>query len=276
MTTAEMTPATARIAKAAPRPIGFARTLSSEWSKLISLRSTQLTLGLGLLLSFTTTALVVVAMGSTQTEWPDDFDPATISMVGNIFSLIVFSAFGVMAVSREYSNGLIRLTLIATPNRRRVFLAKLVIVTTTTLILGLVTTLGMFYLGQALMGAYDMPTASLSDPDTQRMVIGLGLVMPFFPMMGMALGFIMRSTAGGITTILALLWLPQIFGEFVPAWWQNHILSMLPSNGVDSLTIAQLHPSAAFSGPVFATAVVAGWLLAVVGGAYIAFARRDA
>jgi hypothetical protein len=142
--------------------------------------------------------------------------------------------------------------------------------------MGILTTVGMFLVGQAVLGAYGMPVASLSDPDARRMVFGLGVAMPFFPVMGMAFAMLLRSTAGGITTVLGLLWLPQIFGEFVPLWFRENILSLLPSNGIDSVTVSHIEPSPAFSDPAVGALIAATWFLTVVGAAYVAFLRRDA
>lgn len=276
MTSATITSTNTR-SSASTSPRGsFLNALSSEWLKLASLRATYITLGLGYLLSVATTALVCFALGSTQDDWSPDFSPVTTSMVGTIFALIVFSVFGVMTMSREYANGTIRVTLVATPDRRRVFLAKLTLVSLTLLVAGLFTTISMFYAGQAVLGAYGMPTASLTDADAARMVLGLGFVMPFFPVMGFGFGTILRSTAGGITTVLGLLWLPQIFGEFVPMWFRENILNLLPSNGIDSVTVSHIQPSPAFSEPIVGAAIAAAWFAAVVGAAYLAFQRRDA
>ena len=254
----------------------FLATLGSEWVKLASLRSTHNTLGLGFVLSVATTALVALALGSTQEDWSPDFNPTTTSMVGQIFSLIVYSVFAAMVSSREYSGGMIRLTLAATPNRTRVFLAKLFLVGGVLAVLGLVTSTAMFLIGQAVLGAYGMPTATLADSDAQRMVFGLGLATAYFPLIGVALGFLLRSTAGAITSVLGLLWLPQIFGAVVPMWWRENILNLLPSNGVDSLTVAHIEDSPAFSEPAVGALIAAAWLFGTIGAAYIAFLRRDA
>ncbi len=275
MTTATMSPATLTATTTA-RPASFWNTLKSEWSKLATLRSTHLMLGLGYLLSLATTTLVVVAVGSTQTEWPDNLDPITISMIGTIFAGIVYTAFGVLAVSREYTNGTIRTTLIATPSRGRVFFAKLLLVGGIVLFFGLLTTLSMFFAGQAVLGAYGMPTATLSDPDAQRMVFGLGAAMPFFPVLGFAFGILTRSSAAANTMALGLLWLPQTFGAFVPEWFGKNILSLFPQSAMDSLTAGHLQDSPIYSDPAKAAVIVAVWLAAILGAAYLAFQQRDA
>lgn len=276
MTSATIVTATPLSTSASPRTAGFLDTLSSEWSKLISLRSTHITVALGVLLSVATTALVAVAVGSAGGDWSNDFSPITTSMAGNVFAIIIFSVFGALASSREYTNGMIRLTLAATPNRSRVLFAKVLLIGATLVVVGVVTTVAMFYVGQAVLGAYDRPTASLSDGDAQRMVFGLGVAMAFFPLIGLALGIILRSSAGAITAVLGLLWLPQIFGAIVPMWWQENILCYLPSNGIDSVTVGGIEHSPAFSDPTIGALIAAAWLVGITVLAYVAFLRRDA
>lgn len=253
----------------------FKDTLASEFDKLTSLRFTQITLGSGLLLSFATAAIASVAMGSTESQWPDSLHPATFSMIGNIFSLIIYSVFGVMVMAGEYSSGMIRLTLTATPRRGRIFMAKLILVSVIALAFGLITTVGMFFITHTILGAYGMPLEGFGDADTRRLVLGLGAAMPFFPIMGLALAVLLRNTAGAITTVLALLWLPQIFGEVLPMWWRQNILSLLPQSGMDSLTLGHIEESPVFSEPAVAVAIVATWLVVIVGAAYMRFVRSD-
>lgn len=276
MTSAANISQNVRPALTTARPTNFFDTLASEWSKLISLRSTHITLGLGFALSIATTALVALALGSTQDSWSADFSPITTSMVGNIFALIIYSVFGALAFSREYSNGMIRLTLAATPNRHRVFFAKVLIVGVMIAVIGVATTVSMFLVGQVVLGAHGMPTASLADGDAQRMVFGLGIGMAFFPLIGLALGVVLRSSAAAIASVLGILWLPQIFGAIVPMWWQENILTFLPSGGIDSITISHIEPSPAFSDPWIGALITAGWLVATFAFAYISFRRRDA
>ncbi|MEX2373504.1 MAG: hypothetical protein WD800_06840, partial [Dehalococcoidia bacterium] len=60
---------TTSVAGIAPRPARFTDTLASEWAKLFSLRSTYITLALGLVLSVGMTALISLAVGSTFDDW---------------------------------------------------------------------------------------------------------------------------------------------------------------------------------------------------------------
>jgi ABC-2 type transport system permease protein len=257
-------------------PTTFMHTLASEWVKLTTLRSTYVTLGLGVALSIAMTALVSVAVGSTQDELPADLAPATFALVGNLFALTISAVFGVMAVASEYSSGMIRLTLTATPRRSRVLWAKFLLVTPIMLAFGLITTLGMFLVGQAVLGAYGLPVTDLGDPDARRIVLGLGALMPVFPLIGLALGFLLRSTAGAITSVLALLWLPVFLVEFFPMWWRTNVFRLFPGAGVDSLTLSHVADSPIHSDPAIGALIVVAWLTAFIGAAYISISRRDA
>jgi ABC-2 type transport system permease protein len=181
-----------------------------------------------------------------------------------------------MVMAGEYSSGMIRLTLTATPRRGRVFLAKLILVSLIVLVFGLITTVGMFLVTQTVLGAYGMPLKGLGDADTRGLVLGLGAGMPLFPVLGLALATLLRNTAGAITTVLALLWLPQISGEVLPMWWRENLLSLLPQSGMDSLTLGHIEESPLFSEPPVAVAIVAAWVVGVVGAACVSFVHRDA
>ncbi len=280
MTTETMKVAGARASSVAPRAMKFTDTLASEWVKMTTLRSTYLTLGLGVVLSILMSAAVSAAVGSTFDGWStsrqEQFQPILLSVSGNVVVLIAFAVFGVLVAAGEYSSGMIRLTLTATPSRGRVFLAKLLLVGGLTTVLGVIALVAMFLAGQAVLGAYGIPVANLGDPDARRLVLGLGLVTPLFPILGLALGIMLRSTAGAITVILGMMWLPQVLGGLLPTWPQEHVLSLLPGLAADSMTVAHIAESPMYSDAGTGAVIVAIWLAVFVSTAYAMFRRRDA
>ena len=280
MTAEAITNIETRTSAPAQSTVRFIDTLAAEWLKLTSLRSTYITLGLGFVLSLVATGLTALAFGSTFDGWSETqqatFEPITFAMVGNVIALIVVTVFGVLTVSSEYSTGMIRLSMIATPRRSRVLWAKLVLVFGITLAIGIATVAGMFLVGQAVLSQYDMPTASLGDADALKMVLGLGAATPLFPVIGFTLGIILRSTAGAITAALGLLWLPLVFKDLLPLWAQENILSLLPGSAVDSFTITHIVQSSTDSAPAVGVALVVAWLAGFVGVAQLLLHRRDA
>ncbi|MGE0227616.1 MAG: ABC transporter permease subunit [Dehalococcoidia bacterium] len=279
MTTEVLRTPTTTDATTATERMNFMNTLASEWMKLTTLRSTYLTLGLGSVLSIAMSALVCLAIGNTFDGWPAErqaqFAPILMSMSGTVVMLIALTVFGVLVASGEYSSGMMRLTLTATPRRARVLVAKLALVTGVTSIVGFVTSVSMFLAGQAVLGSYGIPVADLGDADAQRFVFGLGLMSPLFPVLGAALGMILRSTPGAITASLGLLWLPQVFGEVLPSWPQEHLLNLFPQSAADSLTSGHLVDNPMYSGEAFAGVILLTWVVVFVGAAHFFLQRRD-
>jgi ABC-2 type transport system permease protein len=262
-------------------PPGFGATLASEWTKMTSVRSTWITIALALILSIGTTALVALVIGATWNDWtPQDqaaFDPVTTSFAGLLFGSIVVAVLAVNLVTSEYGSGMMSLTLTATPKRGRVLAAKMLLVAAVTLMLGLMIMIGNFFAAQLMFQVFDLPAAGLFDDGVPRAILGTALLSPLFPIIGAAFGFILRSTAGGITAVLALIWVPEIVGAFMPRWWRENVFSLLPGSAADTLSLSHILDSPTYldSMPLAALVVVA-WLVLFTGSAYLALQKRDA
>ena len=118
--------------------VPFSATLASEWTKLTTLRSTRIVFALSVVLAVGVTVLASILVGRSWDSWSAadqaDFDPALFPLVGGIFAGLLLPTLGVTAVTSEYSTGMIRLTLTATPRRGRVLLAKAAVVAALTLL----------------------------------------------------------------------------------------------------------------------------------------------
>ena len=259
----------------------FAVTLRSEWTKLASLRGTPIKLALAFVLSVGLTALLALIVGAT---WDDasaadraTHDPAGIGLFGSLFSMIVFAVIGATAVTSEYGSGMIRLTLTATPRRGRVLAAKAAVIAAVTLVAGLVTATATFLVAQVVFAAYGVPTASLTDGDALRVVLGDGGLTPVLPVIAVALGFATRSTAGAITSVLGVVFLPWILGGVLPAWWRENALDYVPGAASEAITSGHLESATdGLLAPGLAALVLAAWLAAFLGAAWLALERRDA
>ncbi|MEX2430727.1 MAG: ABC transporter permease subunit [Dehalococcoidia bacterium] len=278
MTTAQAATVPSNVSSGQP---GFGSTLLSEWTKVRSVRSTYIMLGLAVVLSIGMTALISLIIAGTWEEWPPQeqaaFEPTVFSFFGSLFGAILISVWGVTLITNEYSSGMIRVTLTATPKRGRVLLAKVLVITGVTLVVGTISTFGMFLAGQAVFGASGMASASLSEADALRAVALVSLISPAYPIVGAALAVFMRSTAGAITSILALIFAPSIFGGLLPPWWQENVLAFVLGPVTDSITIQHLGPpSLMYLDTWVAVGALAAWLIVFVGGAYYVLERRDA
>jgi ABC-2 type transport system permease protein len=273
-----MTTATATVS---PAPVGFRATLASELTKLTAMRSTRITLVVGLLLSVVLSAVVCIVIGVTWDDAkPEDraaFNPVDDTLAGTLVWAIVFAVLGVRAVAGEYASGMMRLTLTATPRRGRVLAAKTVIVTAITLVVGAVATLAMLATGQVIFSSYGLETADLGSSRAWEMILGVIVLNPLFPVIGVALAAMLRSTAGAITAILALLFLPAILGPLMPSFVEQEVFIYLPGAAAEAITpgtgdgesVHQLSAAAAIP-------VLVGWIAVFLGAAYALLTRRDA
>lgn len=127
--------------------ITFQRVMGSEWGKLVSLRSTWITLGAAAVLAVGLAG--AIGYGVHHAVEGGDPPPMLADAVGAAllpidFFVLVFGVFGVLQMTGEYSSGLIRATLTAVPRRWPVAAAKAVVHVAVTLPVMAVTALGSF------------------------------------------------------------------------------------------------------------------------------------
>lgn len=260
--------------------ISFTATLASEWTKLVTVRSTWITLALALFVSTGITALVSWATGWSWSDWDAadqaDFDPVLSSLAGSIFGSILFVVLGVNLVATEYASGMIRQTMTVTPRRGRVLLAKVLVVSVIAMVAGIVVNVATFLTGQAVFAAYDIPTASLSDGDAFRaVVLGTAVTAPVLPILGISMAFLFRSGAIAITVVLAIIFMPSFFGPLIPQRWQEDVLAFLPGNASNSIATGNLDDSPMYLDTWLAAVVLAVWMVVFIGGTHIVLNRRD-
>lgn len=260
--------------------VPFSATLRSEWTKLTALRSTWIVVALAVALSVALSAITAIVIGAT---WDDaspseraDFDPISMPLIGALLSGILFTVLAVRAVTSEYASGMMRLTLTATPRRDRVLVAKVCAVSAITVAATAVAVLGMFLVGQAIFAAYDLETASLGEGDALRLMLATLALTPVDAAIAIALAFLLRSTAGAITTLLAMTFAPAIFGSLLPQWVEDNVLDYLPAAAGGSITSSHLEDAGTYIAPGLAAVVLALWVVAFLGSAGVALVRRDA
>jgi hypothetical protein len=130
-------------------------TVSSEWLKFRSVRSTVYTLAVTVFLCVGIGALVCFA---ERQQWPNEglpghvaFDPVRTSLFGFFFAEIAIGVIGVLIMSSEYSSGSIRTTLAATPRRLSVLISKALVLFASTIVVGEACSFVSFFIGQAVL-----------------------------------------------------------------------------------------------------------------------------
>jgi ABC-2 type transport system permease protein len=250
--------------------------VASEWIKLRSLRSTYF-----MLLAATVIALgvgmVVCSVDASQVAHPlpgrhAPVDPLADSFVGFAIAQLIFAALGVLAVTGEYSSGLIRTTFAAVPARRAVLAAKVAVICTVTLTMGLVTALAAFLAGQAILSTPHLGI-SLSHPGAARAVIAAGLFLPSVALTGLALGVLIRNAAGALTVMVAVLFVvPELLNG--TSQWVIDIANALPATAIRRLV--SLHPVPHAPSVTECVIVMIAYPAVTLTAAAVVLHRRDA
>ncbi|MFG1608085.1 ABC transporter permease [Actinoplanes sp. NPDC049265] len=272
-------PATVAPSPAITRPVTGRRVMRSEWAKLWSLRSTWITLGLGLL--FLVGFGVIAAMryrsnlDSGQPMDPDFADASAygLALFGVPFSLITLGVLGVLSASGEYSSGMIRSTLAAVPRRLPVLWSKAAVYGLLAFVVGAAGALVGFLISSAVLSGTPVAT-SLSDHGVLRGLAGLGVYLGLVGVIGVALGLLLRSTAGGISALVGTFMLVPGLMSLLPKSWRTDVTPYLPSNAGESIYALQ-HGAGTLSAGA-GLLVLLGWTVLALGGAAYRLMRSDA
>jgi hypothetical protein len=216
----------------------FGRLLAAEWTKLRTVRSTFWSFAV---LIVVTVGLTALFMAITAATWNNTAnrngnartdllaDPArTILTSGLGFGQLAICVLGVMVATNEYSTGMVRSTLLASPHRLRTLAAKAITFAVPVFILGEIIGFACFAIGTAILKSH--VTVSLSGPHVLRSVIGVGLYLGMLGLFSLAIGQIIRHTAGAITATIAMVIVIDPLAGLLPDSWGAHVAGYLPNN----------------------------------------------
>src|ERR1700760_3943944 len=252
--------------------------LRAEWTKLWSLRPTRGTL----LVSFIGMAglgplVAAVQMGRWDQLSVGDrltYDAINTAVGGFNLAQLAIAVLGVLVITGEYSTGMIRSSVMAVPTRLPVLWAKIAVYGAIAFVLMLVASLISFFAVQAIVTQHHVQH-SISDPGALRTVIGAPLYMTVLAVMCTGLGGILRNTAGGIATFVALLFVLPGIVAILPSSLNNDISPYLPLNAgttVASHTFDNSNHLAVWTG----FALFVGYAAVAVALAAWSLMRRDA
>jgi hypothetical protein len=255
----------------------FTANVRAEWIKLRSVRSTTWTLlaTVGIAIGFG--ALVGVSqMSSWDNLNPAEqlrFDPTFFSLSGLWLAQLAVGVLGVILITSEYATGQIRATLGATPHRGTVLAAKATTFSAVVITVGLVSSFGAFFLGQAIFASKDLDVA-ITDPGVFRAVAGGALYLAAVGLLGLGLGTILRRTAGAVAALVGVLVLAPLVSGFLPTSFQESVGKYFPAQA--GMAIFSVTPDPRSLSPWSGFAVLLSFvaITLAVGGALLS--RRDA
>ena len=289
---------------------GLGGTIASEFTKLRSVRSTYWTIASLIIVSVGIAAIAGAGIASNlhNQPWNKAGTDATQDSLIAFFELgqLIIAVIGAMSITSEYSTGMIRTSLTAMPRRGTVYLAKLIVLTSVTLVVSLVTSFLSFFVGQAMLSGTGVaaslfhtttipananlsPSGPNSPPNytfvgtdvitsghVLTAVVGTALFVTVVALIAFGLGAIIRHTAGAITSAIGLMFVLSIIIQILPSNWRWDIMRFFPdaAGRVISVTLGAPNPHLWSAWPQFLVTVI--WAAVLVGvGGYL-FRKRDA
>jgi hypothetical protein len=174
-------------------------TFRSELFKMTTTRATKILLGFAVLVP-----VIIYILTLTLAFDNGVMDSSAIVNIASGAPLValLLGVVGVMCATQEYSQGTIRITLVATPNRSRVYVAKLL----TTLFISVISTAIVLVISliatQLILSSRGVRFELIGND--ARVVASFLLMTTIVSVFGFSLGLIFKSGPGAISSVL--LW----------------------------------------------------------------------
>jgi ABC-2 type transport system permease protein len=291
-------------ATTAPAPIpahrsGFGGYLLAEWTKIRSVRSTVWTLIIFVVVSLGLTALLtwltLNALNNGRRGQAASgivTDPVNFILgTGLGLGQLAIAVLGALVITSEYSSGAIRSALLAVPRRYPVLLAKGLVFAALVIVVGEIVAFCAFFIGKVLVNGHVITgsltvaghhvivhrtiTVSLSQPGVLQAIVGSGLYLTVLGLFALAIGGLIRHTAGAITAVIGMVLVIFPLAGLLPASWGAHVHAYLPT--VAGQLITQDKPTAGqLLSPWQGFGVFCAWTALLFAAAIYVLQRRDA
>ena len=252
---------------------GFRSVTQMEWQKLRTVRSTWC------IVAVFAAGMIGLAMlrlsheNYAQMSAADraSFDPAYDAFLGLVPGQLLLGVLGVLAITTEFSSGMIRATFAAAPRRPLVLAAKAAVLGTVTLAAGEISAFAAFLAGQAMLAA-PAPHATLGQPGVLRAAAMGGAYPALIALISLGTGAIIRHTAGAICGMFGLVFvLPLLFS--LGGSLQDTAQKLLPDTMRNSLIAVK--PVAHMLSPGLTFGLLCVYAMAALAAGAWALARRD-
>lgn len=258
--------------------VSWLGVLRSELSKFLSLRSSWITLGVAML--FLVGFGIVSAVryspsnltgGHFGASAPDN--AVAIALGGQNFGMLAIGVLGVLFIAGEYSTGTIRSTLTAVPRRLPVLVSKATVLAIVVFVVATAAVVIAFLGGERSLSGTKV-ALTLSSPGVIGALLGAGGYFALVAVLGVALGALIRSTAGGIAALVGALLLLPVITDVLPSNLASDVTPYLPSNAGGAMF--SLTQNSTTLSPGVGAAVFAGWALLTLSAAVYRLTHTDA
>ena len=241
--------------------------VAAEWTKFSSLRSTWITTGIS--------AVLLIAFGiiASASFSGDGMTAIDLALSGSILAALSVGALGALLGASEYTTGMIRATLAAVPRRLPVLWSKSLVAGAAAFVTMTAGAFAAFALGSAVLND-KVSGLGLGDDGVLRALLGAGLYLGLVAVLGVALGMLVRSSAGAITILAGVLLIVPGLAVLLPASISEAITPYLPSNAGSA--VMALTPADGTLAPWTGLVVFAGYVIVTLAAAAYGLKKTDA
>jgi ABC-type transport system involved in multi-copper enzyme maturation permease subunit len=244
-----------------------------EWTKFWSVRSTKFTLLAAGVVTVVFGMIFSAVAESGEAAGPATLltDPLDLALAGMALGEMIVGVLGVLIVAGEYSTGLIRTTFAAVGRRTKVLWAKSAVLATSVFAMAAVTVTAAVVLGQAVY-AGDLPTVPVAD--ALDVILGAVVYLTGIGLIGLALGFLLRSTAAGIAVLVGGVFIGPNLLNLLPESITDVFMKYLPSEAGSAMMTQVTDPELLSRGTGYV--VFIAWVIGLLGLAGYLVRKRDA
>ena len=247
--------------------------IRGEWIKFWSVRSTKFTLLAAGVVTVVFGMIFSALADSSEAAGPAALltDPIDLALAGMGLSEMIVGVLGVLLVAGEYSTGLIRTTFAAVGRRTKVLWAKAAVLGASVFAMAAVAVTAAVVLGQAVY-AGDLATVPLTD--ALDVIVGSVVYLTGIGLIGLALGFLLRSTAAGIATLVGGVFIGPNLLNLLPDSITDVFMKYLPSEAGSAMMTQVSDPDLLSRGAGYV--VFIAWVVGLLGLAGYLLRKRDA
>jgi ABC-2 type transport system permease protein len=252
--------------------------LRAEWIKLRTLPGNGWLLVGAVVLTIAVTVTVGAAVHAPSDSGQD---PAKLALSGIDLGQAAIAVLAVLAISEEYSTGMIRTTLTATPRRPLLLAAKAGNVAGLALSAGVVAVTGCLLAGRLMLPsdgfnpAHGYALVSISHGPLLRAAVGSVIYFVLVALLSLGIAAAIRDTAVSVGAVLGLLYLPPVLAQAVPEPLRRHLEQIAPMTAglaVQATTNLRSLPIAPWAG----LGVLGAWAAASMVNGGLVIQLRDA
>ena len=140
---------------------------------------------------------------------------------------LAIGVLGVIVISSEYGSGAIRSSLLAVPKRLQMLASKAIVFTVLVIVVAAITVFSVFFISTSILSV-DI-SVTLGQPGVLRATIGGILYLALIGLFALAIGGLIRHTAGAIATVIGMMLVVPIIVGFIPGTIAAHIEAYLPT-----------------------------------------------